>query len=264
MLYALQTHLASHMVVHWSVARFGCQSELHSYMEFVLIILLLPIFGAHILCLSFQTGVSVRAKEYLSLALLIASHAQNSLSSGFPWSFKLQELSWINPWTVICNIHNCNGWYPFVGFFCFTFFICGGLVDRFVSCEWTIGKYVEFFICFFWNIGNAGDTSNHTLDHDCNFHLLQLKHGGRSSYSDGLLPHLQGHFLSAESSRWAGRLGRVPLPFPFFAVSSWTEHFPPFEHEACDVQDRQCFPFSSATFQEYAAAVWSFERFLRN
>ena len=49
--------------------------------------------------------------------------------------------------------------------------------------------------------------------------------------------------LSAELSRLAWLLDRVPLPFPFFAGSCSKEHFPPFEHKLVDAQERQSLPF---------------------
>ena len=139
-------------LVLWSCIEVSCVLTVSlDYVErrnFVLWMLLCPSFGARILCLFFQTVVSVWAKEYLSLALLNASHAQGWLSSGYPWSFNFQEPSWINLRTVICNIDdNCNRWLLFVGFFCFTFFF-----------SWRTGRSFRLFrvnnwiICGFFHL----------------------------------------------------------------------------------------------------------------
>ena len=131
---------------------------------------------------------------------------------------------------MICNLHNRNRYLFFLALFSF---------DMNLSCS----------IC------NAGDANNHSLSRDNHFLFLSLKHGGRSSLPDGLVLVCLAYCRSAALSLLPGHLDRYPLPFPFWSVSRSTEHLPPFEHDLFDIQDGQSLPFSSAPFEEYAAAA---------
>ena len=177
---------------------------------------------------------------------------------GVHWSFELQELSWSSPWTVICNIHNCNRYLFLFRTVCLSFW-----TGRSILLLWPVwmDNPFTFEMCFSWGLCNAVDASNHTLDRDCNFlfcswnteddHLSQMDFSLSFKHIVVLLNCLfQLGFLIA---------------FPFFCrvMFEWTC--------SCCRARAYWHPrstifafFSSAPFEEYAAALFLHRSFLRN
>ena len=109
----------------------------------------------------------------------------------------------------------------------------------------SIGNPFPFGNYFSWRVCNAGGCQQSPSRSWQWFPVVQLKHGRRCSFPDGLFPVFLTHCRSAESSVfWIGLLDRFFLLFPFFAVSCPNKHL----HGPFDIQDRQCVPCSSAVF----------------